>query len=121
MWARTDAIPFDAAHRFMATLNHDHEHHACIFLKAPERVLAMCKDQRCADGHVESLKTAYWNEQAETIAALGQRVLAAIRSVPSEHTVLEHEDVDGALTLLGMVGLIRSTPHRSHNSGVGMS
>ena len=38
-WTRTDAIPFDAKHRFMATLNHDHECHAFIFVKgAPEQI-----------------------------------------------------------------------------------
>ncbi len=107
-WTRTDAIPFDAEHRFMATLNHDHKHHACVFVKgAPERVLAMCKDQRGAKGSTEPLNIAYWNKQAESIASLGQRVLAfAVRTIPSEHTVLEHDDVTGRLTLLGIVGLI---------------
>jgi magnesium-transporting ATPase (P-type) len=40
-WTRTDAIPFDAKHRFMATLNHDHEKHALISVKgAPEQILS---------------------------------------------------------------------------------
>jgi magnesium-transporting ATPase (P-type) len=108
VWVRTDAIPFDARHRFMATLNHDHEGHASIFVKgAPEQILAMCTEQRGAKGSVVPVNVAYWNTQAEAIAALGQRVLAfATREVPSEHTVLEHEDVTGSLTLLGMVGMI---------------
>ena len=108
IWARTDAIPFDAKHRFMATLNHDHEHHACIFVKgAPEQILTMCENQRGADSTTEPLDTEYWDGQAESIAALGQRVLAfAVRQVPPEHTVLENEDVGGSLTLLGMVGMI---------------
>ncbi|MGR9115580.1 MAG: cation-transporting P-type ATPase [Gammaproteobacteria bacterium] len=107
-WTRTDAIPFDAKYRFMATLNHDHEDHAFIFVKgAPEQVLEMCFDQRSIDGKTESLKADYWNHQAESIAALGQRVLAfAVKCVKPEHTVLEHEDVEGSLTLLGMVGMI---------------
>lgn len=107
-WKRTDAIPFDAKHRFMATLNHDHERHACIFVKgAPEQILEMCCNQRSADATTEDLDSAYWHQKAEAIAALGQRVLAfAIKAVPPEHTVLEHEDVDGTLTLLGMVGMI---------------
>ena len=50
-WSRTDAIPFDAAHRYMAVLHHDHAGHACIHVKgAPEAVLALCADQRTADG-----------------------------------------------------------------------
>ncbi len=107
-WVRTDAIPFDAKHRFMATLNHDHEHHAFIFVKgAPEQILAMCENQRNADGKAEPLNTAYWNEKAESIAALGQRVLAfAVKPVKAKHTVLEHVDVQSSLTLLGMVGMI---------------
>lgn len=108
MWTRTDAIPFDARHRFMATLNHDHAQHAFIFVKgAPERMLAMCHDQRGADGKLEPLNTGYWEKKAEAIAAQGQRVLAfAVKPVPPEHTVLEHADVEGTLTLLGMVGMI---------------
>ncbi|ABM21249.1 cation-transporting P-type ATPase [Marinobacter nauticus] len=107
-WKRTDAIPFDAKHRFMATLNHDHGHHACIFVKgAPEQILEMCSNQRSVDATTEHLDSAYWHQKAEAIAALGQRVLAfAVRTVPPEHTVLEHEDVGGTLTLLGMVGMI---------------
>ena len=107
-WTRTDAIPFDAKHRFMATLNHDHDRHAFVFVKgAPERMLTMCKNQRSMGGKTESLDTAYWNAKAENIAGLGQRVLAfAVKSVKPEHTVLAHKDVEGSLTLLGMVGMI---------------
>jgi len=107
-WPRSDVIPFDAKHRFMATLNHDHAHHAIAFVKgAPERVLGMCRDQRLPDGTVGPLDTAYWHEQAEATAARGQRVLAvAIKSMPSEQTILEFEDVESGLTLLALVGMI---------------
>jgi len=107
-WARTDAIPFDSKHRFMATLNHDHEGHAFIFVKgAPEEVLAMCRDQRGDNGQIAELDSSYWLEKADAIAGQGQRVLAfALKSVQPEHTVLEHEDINGHLTLLGMVGMI---------------
>jgi magnesium-transporting ATPase (P-type) len=107
-WTRTDAIPFDAGRRFMATLHHDHDRHAFIFVKgAPEQVLKMCRDQRTADGGQEPLDAGFWRDKAESVAAGGRRVLAlAERSVPPEHTVLERADVEGTLTLLGMVGLI---------------
>ncbi|KGM06277.1 Cation transporting ATPase [Methylophaga thiooxydans] len=107
-WTRTDTIPFDAKHRFMATLNHDHEQHACIYVKgAPESVLAMCVNQRSADGSTEALDTTYWNEQADAIAARGQRVLAfASKAVTPTHTVLERGELSGSLTLNGMVGMI---------------
>ncbi len=107
-WARTDAIPFDSRHRFMATLNHDHERHAFVFVKgAPESVLLMCHDQHSVEGHQESLNADYWKREAEAIAAQGQRVLAfARRPILPEHTVLENADVNGKLTLLGLVGMI---------------
>jgi magnesium-transporting ATPase (P-type) len=107
-WARLHAIPFDARHRFMATLNHNHEQQAFVFVKgAPERILSMCKDQRSAGGETEALNLTYWHENVESIAALGQRVLAfAVQSVLPDQTVLEHESIEGTLTLLGMVGMI---------------
>jgi len=108
-WTRTDAIPFDAKHRFMATLNHNHEHAAFIFVKgAPERLLGLCKGQRSGPaGGVADLDSAWWQDQAEYIASQGQRVLAfAIKPVPVEHTVLQHEDLEQGLILLGMTGLI---------------
>lgn len=106
-WARSDAIPFDARHRFMATLHHDHEGHACIYVKgAPERLLAMCSGQLGAQGP-EELQQADWLQRVESTAAQGQRVLAfAMKQVPATHTVLEFGDVESGLLLLGMVGMI---------------
>ncbi|WP_308873628.1 HAD-IC family P-type ATPase [Thiothrix subterranea] len=107
-WTRTDVIPFDSRHKFMASLHHNHTQHAHIIVKgAPEVLLAMCQQQRSADGQAQALDSAYWQQQAETIAARGQRVLAfASRTVPPHHTVLDMTDVQEHLTLLGLVGLI---------------
>ena len=107
-WARTDAIPFDAKHRFMATLHHNHDRQAVVYVKgAPEQVLAMCKQQRGNDGTTAPLDADYWHTQANLIASKGQRVLAlAVRSVPPEQVILEFADVQGSLTLLGLVGMI---------------
>ncbi len=107
-WTRTDAIPFDAKHRFMATLNHDHENHARVSVKgAPEQVLALCDGQRSVAHGTEPLDVDEWHAKAEAVAAMGQRVLAlAVKSVPPEHTVLEFSDLEGGLTLVGLVGLI---------------
>ena len=108
LWARTDVIPFDSKHRFMATLHHDHEGFAAIFVKgAPERILTMCRAQRSASGAERPVDLNYWHAKAEEVAAAGQRVLAfASRAVPPERTVLEHQDVEGTLVLIGMVGFI---------------
>jgi len=107
-WTRTDAIPFDTQHRFMATLNHDHENNAFVFVKgAPEKILSMCKNQYVSSDRTAALDEAYWKAKAHEIAAQGQRVIAlARRAVEPVHTVLEFSDVEGGLTLLGLAGLI---------------
>ncbi|MDO8399049.1 MAG: cation-transporting P-type ATPase [Bradyrhizobium sp.] len=107
-WARTDVIPFDARHRYMATLHHDHEGRAFVYVKgAPEQILAMCSTQRNASGGTNPLNELYWRGMADSIAAKGQRVLAfATRPVLPEHTVLEVADLQGQLVLIGLVGLI---------------
>ena len=104
---RTDLIPFESEHRFMATLHHDHEGHGLIYLKgAPERVLAMCADQEIA-GRRAPLDSAYWSAKVEALAAAGQRVLAiAWRPATPEHRILEFRDVAQGLTLIAVFGLI---------------
>lgn len=108
IWTRTDVIPFDSKHRFMATLHHNHLKQAFIFVKgAPEQILALCQEQRKNEGGLELLNEAYWQTQIETIAAKGQRVLALAKiSVNPKHSVLEFADVERGLILLGIIGLI---------------
>ncbi|MCR9123566.1 MAG: cation-transporting P-type ATPase [Phyllobacteriaceae bacterium] len=105
---QTDAIPFDAQHRFMASLRHDHAGHATIFVKgAPERILAMCQTHRIKDGTDTPIDPDYWRDQAATVADQGQRVLAiAVKPTHGDHGELHFDDVETGLTLLGLVGLI---------------
>ncbi|WP_246128488.1 cation-translocating P-type ATPase [Pleionea sediminis] len=107
-WTRTDVIPFDSKHKFMATLNHNHEKQAFIFIKgAPETILSMCHEQLDSDNKTQSLNIEYWEEQANAIAARGRRILAfAVKAVNPKHTVLEHDDVQDSLIFLGLAGLI---------------
>lgn len=108
IWSRTDVIPFDADHRYMATLNHNHEGDAFVFVKgAPERILAMCSQQVSSDNQSIPLDMAYWQDEAELIASSGQRVLAfAYLPVDTKQAVLERTEIEGKLQLLGMVGMI---------------
>ena len=107
-WKRIDVIPFDARNRFMATLNHTPEGHACIFVKgAPEQLLDMCSEQRISDGGQTQLDSKEWHERAHQLAQQGLRVLAfAIKPVSTGHTRLSLSDAESGLILLGMVGLI---------------
>jgi potassium/sodium efflux P-type ATPase len=107
-WYRTDAIPFDAAHRYMAVLHHDHAGHAAIHVKgAPEAVLALCSGQRAADSGTEPIDVGHWHRMVEELASEGQRVIAvAVRAVEQDHTILNTTDLEGQLTMIGLIGLI---------------
>ncbi|GAX63034.1 ATPase P [Candidatus Scalindua japonica] len=107
MYPRTDVIPFESEHRFMATLHHDHSGHGFIYVKgAPEKVLMMCDKQR-SSGVNEPINIKYWNNHIEEIAGRGQRVLA-IASMPTDvnHRTLQFSDVNGGLSILGFIGII---------------
>jgi len=103
---RTDTIPFESSHRFMATLHHDHAGHAFIYVKgAPEQILEMCSSQR-SSGEDVPLKIGYWHGRMDEAAALGQRLLAvAVKTVAVTHRELNFTDVETGFTLLGLVGI----------------
>lgn len=104
---RSDAIPFESEHRFMATLHHDHAGQAMVYLKgAPERILDMCEAERVGDS-VRPLDPDYWRRLATDTAARGLRLLAiARRAMPAEQRTLDFADVEHGFTLLALVGII---------------
>ncbi|MES9990451.1 MAG: cation-transporting P-type ATPase [Candidatus Thiodiazotropha sp.] len=106
-YPRTDLIPFESEHRFMATLHHSHAGTAFIVLKgAPERLLKLCKLQRTLDGDCP-LQLDYWSQRIESLAGQGQRVLAiAVKQVSADKLELNFQDVEEGMVLLGMFGLI---------------
>lgn len=106
-WTRTDVIPFDARHRYMATLNHDHEHHGMILVKgAPEALLSLCQWQVNEANASVAIDHAYWQQQLASLTQQGQRVLAfAYKSVQAQQTILSHDDLIHELILIGLVGL----------------
>jgi len=106
-YPRTDLIPFESEHRFMATLHHSHTGDAFVFLKgAPERVLAMCSHQKTAEGD-QPLDQDYWLARIQEMAEQGQRVLAiAVKPVRTDQMELRFSDVENDLDMLGLFGLI---------------
>jgi magnesium-transporting ATPase (P-type) len=104
---RTDVIPFESEHRFMATLHHDHAGHGFVLLKgAPERVLELCGRQRQA-GEDRPLDPRRWHAALDAAAGRGMRLLAlAIRLADGERRALAFADVEaGGFTLLAVLGL----------------
>jgi magnesium-transporting ATPase (P-type) len=125
---RTDEIPFDAAHRYMATLHHGHDGTAFAWVKgAPEQVLKMCSRQATPDAET-ALDKALWLEAIEALARRGQRVLAfASRQMPADKRELVFADVEQGLTLDGLVGIIDpprpeaiTAVTECHSAGIGV-
>lgn len=104
---RTDAIPFESEHRFMATLHHDHAHHGLIFIKgAPERILDMCDRYRIGDQDLP-LDQGYWRERVKEYAGQGMRTLAvAMKQASSTQHDLGFSDVESGCTLLALLGIM---------------
>lgn len=104
---RTDVIPFESQHRFMATLHHDHAGYGFVYVKgAPEEVLAMCSQQRNL-GQDESIQLSIWHDRIQQASNAGQRVLAlASKGCTAQQQTLNFSDAGAGFTLLGLVGII---------------
>ncbi|BBJ00605.1 cation-transporting P-type ATPase [Ferrigenium kumadai] len=103
---RTDLIPFESQHRFMATLHHDMEGHGFIFLKgAPEQVMEVCVAER-ADGEDKPLHHAWWQQAMQDAARQGFRLLAvAMRPTADTQRNLDFTDMRGGFALLGVFAI----------------
>ncbi len=103
---RSDLIPFESQHRFMATLHHDLEGHGFIFLKgAPERLLQVCRLER-AGGEDRPIRHGYWQQAAQDTARQGLRLLAvAMRATDNKQRELSLADVQHGFSLLGVFGI----------------
>ncbi|MCL4768491.1 MAG: cation-transporting P-type ATPase [Hyphomicrobiaceae bacterium] len=103
---RIDAIPFEALHRFMATLHRSSTGERFIVAKgAPERILEMCNTER--SGGERPLDVADWHKRLDELADQGQRLLAvAVKPAPPGQEQLEHSHIDNGFELLAAFGLI---------------
>ena len=104
---RTDLIPYETEHKFIATLHHDHAGEGFIYVKgAPEIILKKCKDQQ-VNGKVMPLDEDYWKKSIDKLASLGLRVIAvATHKTKGAKQTLNFNDVDGDLVLVALFGLI---------------
>ncbi|SNT00423.1 plasma-membrane calcium-translocating P-type ATPase [Micrococcales bacterium KH10] len=109
-WQRRATLPFESAHKYMAVYagrDADATGGLVLVKGAPDRVLARCATQRNADGEVEPLDEAYWNEWIERLSNQGLRVLGAAQRDGSVSDVdLDHTSVAAGLTMVGLVGIV---------------
>mgnify|MGYP001627219798 CR=1 FL=1 len=99
-WPRVDEIPFDAVHKFMATLHRGPSGELVAFVKgAPERVLAMCG--------LSASDARRWDDALSEAASAGERLLGfGAKRLDPGSTRLSFEDLRSGVGLLGLVGFI---------------
>jgi len=104
---RLDEIPFDAAHRFMATLHAGLGTDGALaqIKGAPEQVIEMCSGESSAETTLP-IERSTWHGRATSLASEGYRVLAfASKRVPRTDR-LTFDDVRSGETIDGLVGFI---------------
>jgi Ca2+-transporting ATPase len=104
---RLDAIPFESRYQYMATL-HGAAGRRIIYLKGSvESILARCSQALSCTGESIPLKIDDCHRAAAEMAEKGLRVLAFARAEREISSAsLEHGDVAGGLTFLGLQGMI---------------
>ncbi|MFG1270513.1 HAD-IC family P-type ATPase [Xanthobacter versatilis] len=104
---RIDAIPFESAHKFMATLNRAPDGEMLLVKGAPEVILDHCDRQQTASGPA-LLDRDRFTREGDRLAAQGERVLA-LAWLPEpglQAGGLGPQDLPKTLVLLGLVGLM---------------
>ncbi len=105
---RLDAIPFESAYQYMATLHDAGGGRRVVYVKgAVEKVLERCSSAVGAGGEPASLDAAGVHAEVEALAAEGLRVLAFARGeLPGGTDDIGHDDVAGGLTFLGLQAMM---------------
>ncbi|ADH98714.1 cation-transporting P-type ATPase [Salisediminibacterium selenitireducens] len=94
-------IPFDSEYKYMAVLiEEDGERY--IYVKgAPDRLFDMAEEGE------NDFDRQLWEDKMKERTTKGERVLAAgIKKVDASKDKVEHEDLDGGVTFVGMTGII---------------
>ncbi|TCO92460.1 P-type E1-E2 ATPase [Chthoniobacter flavus] len=106
---RTDAIPFESEHRFMATLHKPKSGAEVLFVKgAPEVILENCDRTQTKDGKQAPIDRGNFLKASDELAAQGERVLALawLENPGVKAGSLGPADLPKNLVLLGLVGLL---------------
>jgi len=106
---RTDAIPFESEHKFMATLHKSATGKEALLVKgAPEVILEHCDRQQNVSGQAASLDRVHFMQASDRLAAQGERVLALawLENPGVKVGALGPADLPKTLILLGLIGLL---------------
>ncbi len=106
---RLDAIPFESQHQYMATLHNMGPGRAPVaYLKGSvESIIQRCDNMLSGSNHRSALDASVVEQRVDEMAAAGLRVLAFARSeLPVGTKSIEHQDVAGGLSFVGLQGMI---------------
>ncbi|RPI77470.1 MAG: cation-transporting P-type ATPase [Desulfobacteraceae bacterium] len=106
---RTDTIPFESQHQYMATLHKDTDAStAVIYMKGSmESVLSRCTDVFLPAGVAGPLDMEASHAAARELARKGLRVLAfARKQCEPGASAVSHADLSGGMTFLGFQAMI---------------
>jgi len=127
-WPRIDIIPFESHQQYMATLHGTlDDTPAVIYAKGSvESILERCSYSLSAQGLLEALDHEKISAAVHNMASRGLRILALAKLVlPKETTRLNHCDIVGGMTFLGLQGMIDpprpesiSAVMNCHNAGI---
>lgn len=124
---RKYSIPFESEYQYMATLHTLPNGEGIVYLKGSvEKVLAKCVEYLDEKGNIHPLERPIIEQQIEIMAAKGLRVLAFARgSISSQKDRIDHGDITGSLTFLGLQGMIDpprkeviEAVRRCHSAGI---
>lgn len=94
-------IPFDSAHKYMATLSPRDEAHVMYLKGAPDRLFSM------AEASDSNFPTEMWEEKMTDLAKKGQRVIGvAKRTFDTSKEKIDHDDLYEGIEFLGLIGIM---------------
>ena len=103
---RVATLPFDSEYKYMVTVARGNAGNILYIKGAPDRLLALCKEEMTAEG-AKPLARERWEEAVATLAGEGKRVLgAALKFVPEGKTEICHEDLREGVIFLGLAGIV---------------
>ncbi|HWB87478.1 MAG TPA: HAD-IC family P-type ATPase [Bryobacteraceae bacterium] len=108
-YPRTDTIPFESEHKFMATLHKDAAGAGMLLVKgAPEVIVEHCDRQQTEGGPQVPIDREHFMNASDRLAAQGERVLALawIENPDVRSGSLVPADLPKNLVLLGLIGLL---------------
>lgn len=124
--ARIDTVPFDAKHKYMATLHQRADQKSILYLKgAPETIFQQCAYQK-EEHQIRPFSIKEWTTAMRQLAGRGERVLAIAYFEPARslHRI-EGIELKKQLVMLGLVGMIdppragvREAIHRCQSAGI---